>query len=403
MSFGFNQSEQSVTDERSVRNGNKLFENSVGNKSLFGLIQAGYPLVQLLHPSDVLEISFFTFCLRWWLNLPFPPLTIKRKETEELHWQQSSQCFLVFWECCQAPGNQKSEFSVISAKRQQLLPGSQFGSHFSEITAVQPLYQLLTAQGHSKERQHKNTPLWPRWLLILHKRCKNQKRWFVFQPYPDTDYVSLTTAACLSLGQILILSIQEQLGKTSAKRESEWVVLLESNTHLRSTCTLQHRLSEPLLWCTTAGSHPEKHRDVLHLFQSQHWSFSGVARGFFQPSNLHPRPPLQLVVWKSSGVKKQEAMQRRERIQIEAWNCSSNSSPGTHPTSSSLPTPLPQATFFVRNTVLLLLTGNWLRSCMAREPLQEGKSSSVKEVFLTWLCRSGGKEMGAWLISRQAE
>ena len=71
MSFGFNQSEQSVTDERSVRNGNKLFENSVGNKSLFGLIQAGHPLVQLLHPSEdaVLMTKYYQM----------------RKETEELH------------------------------------------------------------------------------------------------------------------------------------------------------------------------------------------------------------------------------------------------------------------------------------------------------------------------------
>lgn len=53
-------------------------------------------------------------------------------------------------------------------------------------------------------------------------------------------------------------------------------------------------------------------------------------------------------------MKKQEAMQRRERIQIEARNCSSNSSPNTHPTPSSLPTPLPQAMFSVRNAVLAL-------------------------------------------------
>lgn len=53
-------------------------------------------------------------------------------------------------------------------------------------------------------------------------------------------------------------------------------------------------------------------------------------------------------------MKKQEAMQRRERIQIEARNCSGNSSPNTHPTPSSLPTPLPQATFWVRNAVLAL-------------------------------------------------
>lgn len=83
--------------------------------------------------------------------------------------------------------------------------------------------------------------------------------------------------------------------------------------------------------------------------------FAGVSRGFFQATSCQPCPALlQLVVSKSSGVKKQEAMQRRERIQIEARNCSSPSSPSTHPTPSSLPTPSPQATFSMRNALLAL-------------------------------------------------
>lgn len=61
------------------------------------------------------------------------------------------------------------------------------------------------------------------------------------------------------------------------------------------------------------------HKHTLPFPEPAPRPFAGVSRGFFQATNRQPCPAvLQLFVSKSSGVKKQEAMQRRERIQTEA-------------------------------------------------------------------------------------
>lgn len=81
-----------------------------------------------------------------------------------------------------------------------------------------------------------------------------------------------------------------------------------------STGTAQH----PLLRATSVGQDHTwgAHKHALPFPEPAPRPPAGVSRGSFQP----PACPalLQLVVSKSSGVKKQEAMQRRERIQIEA-------------------------------------------------------------------------------------
>lgn len=49
--------------------GKKRFSNNIVNRSCLGedsatgLTQAGHLMVQLLHPDDILETAFFTFCL----------------------------------------------------------------------------------------------------------------------------------------------------------------------------------------------------------------------------------------------------------------------------------------------------------------------------------------------------
>lgn len=85
---------------------------------------------------------------------------------------------------------------------------------------------------------------------------------------------------------------------------------------------------------------PEKYISVEVLFQSLHHDLLQLSpEASSIPPASAPCPPccLQLVVSKSSGVKKQEAMQRRERIQIEARNCSS--SPAHTPPPLPFPPP----------------------------------------------------------------
>lgn len=135
-------------------------------------------------------------------------------------------------------------------------------------------------------------------------------------------------------------------------------------------------LREPLLWHRAAGSHLETHEHVSAFSRTCTQTFCMCRQRLLPAYKPPPRPPrrLQLVVSKSGGVKKQEAMQRRERIQIEAQKLQQQQLP-----QPPLPFPPPyHRPHSRRETPLLLLTGNRLRSRTAREPPREGKSSSTK-------------------------
>lgn len=87
-----------------------------------------------------------------------------------------------------------------------------------------------------------------------------------------------------------------------------------SRAFLGSTDTRAALPREPHL----GWDHSWQHKHCC-LFQSLPQTSCRCFQGFVPQHNRQPRPALlQLVVSKSSGVKKQEAMQRRERIQTEA-------------------------------------------------------------------------------------